>query len=185
MKSILLNFKLTYFLGERYYKLKGKLGISDNANALLSTHLINEINETYTMKSGLQKIKESLSALKEYCNLNGIQLFATIIPSKYEIYASDWRAFTKSYNIDPNNYDVKLAEQRLSKLLTDNMIFYLPIKYDILAEANKSEKRLYFEIDGHWNKYGIRKAAHFLAYQLADRLVKSAKSSYSREGGSP
>ena len=170
VKASLLHFKVTYFLGERFYLLMGKLGRRDQENLRLSETIIYEKAESEPIKEGLSKISSSLQTLKNYCRSHSIKLIATYIPSRHEIYKNDWGAFTQTYNLDPQIYDPDLAETRYKILFAKNGINYLPIKAHLSNASAASTRRLYFEKDNHWNKYGIEEAAKTLTHQLMKHL---------------
>ncbi len=170
IKAILLNFKSTYYWGERFYALMGKLGRVGEENLRLSETIIYQKVESEQINKGLSKMNSLLLALKSYCLSESITLTATYVPSRNEIYNQDWSAFTETYNLNADEYNTDLAEDRYRELLILNDIPYLPIKSELSIVSQNSAKRLYFEKDNHWNKYGIEKAAKSLAQQLVDYL---------------
>ncbi len=119
------------------------------------------INEFYgyhkLTPAELQKIKQNIQTIRDWCWRNGILFEVMICPNKHSIYPEKLPAYLHQF----------MPNSQLSQITSyDSSI--LDLRGLLLDNKKKSKLDLYYQTDTHWNQYGA-----FLAVQaLSQRLVK-------------
>ncbi|CCZ22940.1 putative uncharacterized protein [Acetobacter sp. CAG:977] len=97
----------------------------------------------------LQKIKDNLIRLQNFCDKHGIKLYIAVSPYKHHIYPEFYPEEVKR----PNDVDREdRLEQFLIRELPDTKFVYF--KKALLDEKEKSKDWLYFKTDHHWTDKG-------------------------------
>ena len=96
-----------------------------------------------------------LERLRQKTEAAGSGLLVFYINEKVEIYNREWELFLETYKLDGESFSPEIPRQRLAGICADlDLPFFDPTeKFMAAAEADTSRK-LYFELDWHWNKYG-------------------------------
>jgi len=88
-----------------------------------------------------------------------------IIPAKMHVRESLHDIVKKAYNLSDDDYDWLQPQSILIDYCRSNNIPYLyPIQ--VLQEDETTQRRTYFDIDGHWNTLGHRVAAKEISQYL-------------------
>jgi SGNH hydrolase-like domain, acetyltransferase AlgX len=111
-----------------------------------------------------QELSEAIKASKEA----DVTLVVVYLPSRWEVY---WDVFSK-YLESPETMDLGRARRTLLTHCDEQKILCLDLTESLKHKANQGEK-LYFRIDGHWNKEGNRVVAEEIQrYLLAKKIVE-------------
>lgn len=165
------HLKTLVFLRERYYDFRRMI----------------EAKKTMGNKTG--KIEFEKIFLKEYDNqtrecwditsyfINKLdkeiksknwKLIIVIVPHPASIYKEDKKRFLqKDTYLPEKDFDFEKPQEKITKILSDNRITFINLE----PFFKKSEKRVYFPIDGHFNKQG-----HELVSQIIfENLINEEK----------
>lgn len=102
---------------------------------------------TADLKKSLAQTGVVLKEMEDVSREKGIRFIVLLVPLKEQVYCRDEINKFDGYNIDRPN-------QALEEILERDGIEYLDLLPGLLAESKKTQKRLYFDIDPHWTKYG-------------------------------
>jgi lysophospholipase L1-like esterase len=106
-----------------------------------------------------------LQEFSRVAQASGAELLLFLIPDKAEVYAADWEATQKAYDISTQEWDPATPNSRIKDIaqrLGLRMLDPLPA----FQQAASQGERLYYRQDGHWNARG-----HQLAAQLIQRYL--------------
>jgi lysophospholipase L1-like esterase len=99
---------------------------------------------------------------------SGAELLLFLIPDKAEVYAADWEATQRTYDISARGWDLGTPNSRLKGIaqrLEIKMLDPLPE----FQQAARQGERLYYRQDGHWNAQGHRLAARLIQRYMANQ----------------
>ena len=111
------------------------------------------------------KTRLILKKYKKLAEENNIKLYFAVIPLKEQVNENKLKELIKMKNIpDDGSFDIDLPYERFIKILEEENIKYIyPIE-----EFKKYEETLssYYNIDGHFNKYGQKRFAKIIMNEL-------------------
>lgn len=115
----------------------------------------------------------ALRHLKTAVENDGAKLGVFVIPDRRQIYDENWNAtLARLPDLDPDNLDRERPTNTVLALLDTVGIPRL----SLLEPFRATQKRLYFEVDGHFNAAGHTLAARALAQWLSDsQLILGAE----------
>jgi lysophospholipase L1-like esterase len=126
-------------------------------NLMLSLGINNKRDiflEQYTpaLKRSLSQTEMILVDMFETAKKRGIEFIVILIPLKEQIYCREEINNFEGYDIDSPN-------KVLGEILERNDIKYMDILPSMLSKSIATDKRLYFDVDPHWTRYGHAVAA--------------------------
>lgn len=114
--------------------------------------------------------KEIILKIKSICDDNHIKMVLLTIPSKAQVYKEQWADISGKLGITEDS-DIELPDKILENICKENGIYYCRL-LDMLQEAGKKDKDLYFKLDRHWKAPCHEIVGNYLyGYFLKERLI--------------
>ncbi|MDP2923735.1 MAG: GDSL-type esterase/lipase family protein [Candidatus Omnitrophota bacterium] len=113
------------------------------------------------LKNEYQTAEIILKQLKKTCLENNAKLIIIGIPSQSQVYPDLWQKVKKLYGLKGEDYDLDLPNKIFSKVCYDNQIAFVDL-LPLFRQYAQQGKKLYYKIDGHWNKEGHKAAAQII-----------------------
>ena len=89
------------------------------------------------------------------------------VPHRAKVHREEWEALREQYEITEEDWSIDHVEARLRELCARNRLECLTPGAEFEAEATRDgPRRLYFPLDGHWNREGHRLAGEILAEHI-------------------
>ena len=104
-----------------------------------------------------QKLKDEILQMDGVCKREKIILRVVLIPTKEQIDRDKLSEVINYFNYDENDLDLIKPQRLIGKILLENKIEYIDL-LETIASASKARK-LYFDIDSHWNELGNKVVA--------------------------
>lgn len=104
------------------------------------------------LRESMQKTGEILKQMKSVCDQRKIRFVVLLIPLREQVYCRN------EINRFPG-FDIEKPNKTLKAILDRNKIESIDFLPLLLAKSKQSPKRLYFDTDPHWTKYGHEVAA--------------------------
>ncbi len=142
-------------LPEAKKKYSGRIGIEGTAVESMQKNETEQIKRAWT-KTNLQIVR-----LSETAKANNASLVIVVIPHQVQVDTDIWNGVKKEYNLNENDYDQSLPSQEIKELGSKLGITVVDLLPGLTEENNK--KKLYYPIDGHFNREG-QKTASEIAY---------------------
>ncbi len=158
----------------RLFALAKKLGLTEPDRSLEIPALYGVYLKKYNnaIRRAWETTESIINTLKEETDSSGSDLLIFYVPSRASIYP-DYRSGTeRKYRLSEKDWDIELVGRQLSEICKRNDIDLINTTHRFKTEAeqlNKSGKRLYYVIDGHWNVNGHRLAGRILAEYIEER----------------
>ncbi|MFL2997332.1 MAG: SGNH/GDSL hydrolase family protein [Candidatus Neomarinimicrobiota bacterium] len=93
-----------------------------------------------------------------------------IHPYRYQVNEQDWTKLSKTWNLNKDDFDLRLRNRRISEFCKKNKIKFV----DIVDHFEINSNQLYLTKDVHYNNRGHNLAAKMLVeYLKGDPLIKS------------
>lgn len=118
-----------------------------------------------TALNGWTLTKNIILEIKNYSEKIGAEFVVTLVPYSFEIYEKDWQRSVEKYKLNSESYDLLKAQKMFNIFELENNLNYISLT-DSFKKYKK--QRLYFEHDGHWNKYGHQLAAEVIYNHLIE-----------------
>ena len=125
---------------------------------------------TQNVVNGWEFTKPTLKNIACISKQHDVKVAIIIIPTRYQVHQDIWKEFLDVYEIDPETVDLTKPQRILREFGEKNDIEVIDLlpKFKEIGE----EKRLYFKIDGHWNKEGNQLAAEEIdKFLISQKLV--------------
>ena len=110
-------------------------------------------NYSEKTKKAFEKTFAILKDFKYFTDKEGIKLCIVLIPTRTQIDINQLRLVKKQFNLDTGDCDVSKPTMIMVSFLKKQGIDFLDLT-PVLKEEIKRGKRLYYVLDGHWNKEG-------------------------------
>ena len=103
------------------------------------------------------------------------RLLVSYIPNMANIYDDVWQATKRKYGLSDEAWSIERPRIELERFSERNGITFLDLTPIFKQEAEilqEQDKRLYYEVDGHWNVEGHALAGQVLADFIRSRILK-------------
>jgi len=106
--------------------------------------------------------------MNNYVEKNGAEFLLVAGASREQVHADWWEETLNAYpDMRKVGWDLDKPNKILERFSAENGINYVNLLPAFREEANKTEQRLFYHYDGHWNEYGHRIAAQ----EIYEKLV--------------
>ena len=122
--------------------------------------------------------KELIGELNREVEAIGSRLLIFYIPNKASVYEETWAATKRKYGLLDEDWNIEQPRIEIENFCTRNDIGFLDLTPRFRREAEvliREGRRLYFEIDGHWNVRGHRLAGEMLADFIKARTLENTR----------
>jgi len=120
------------------------------------------------LQANVDYIFGSIAEMDELLKSRNIKLVVAILPDEFQVNQQLFRDIIDRYKLEPQDYDLKFAQNLLKGFLESRGIPYVDF-LDQFQAAGKTQT-LYAVRDSHWNAAGNQLAARILFEDLGGRI---------------
>jgi hypothetical protein len=117
------------------------------------------------VQKGWELDQRLLIDLRDFVRQHKMRLIVLIIPEIYQVHESAWNRYVKTFDIDPNLYDLDKPQRLLMEFCTQHQIECVDV-LPLMRMVGK-EKQLCYPLDNHMNPEGHRVVADILCRYLS------------------
>jgi len=137
-----------------------------------SLAFFNRKTSAQLFRANVEYIFQSITDLDTLLKARGAKFMVAIFPDVIQVNPHKFEEVVKKFGLDPEDYDLQLPQELLTKFLATKQIPYVDLTEQFRSEEQKRD--LYLLNDTHWNRAGNELAAEFL-FQYLDHSAQGQK----------
>ena len=111
-----------------------------------------------------QITEKIIADLRREVESSGSQFKVVFVPERFQVDKIYWQQWITKYQLNPENFDLRLPNQHLEKFCKQNAIPFTDVT-ETLTDMQDHGKPVYWKIDNHLNAFGHQTIANFLISQ--------------------